>query len=84
MARNYPRFLFSNPKNTKSEGPFCVHLLSPKVICKVSYDVNQDIGSLTLEPLEFFDSCSDHTADKVLLDMKEWLFSQILTRQIKI
>ena len=32
MARNYPRFLFSNPSNTKTPGPFIVHLLYPKFV----------------------------------------------------
>lgn len=35
MARNYPRFIYSNPTNTKSEGPFIVHLLEPRLIFKV-------------------------------------------------
>jgi hypothetical protein len=36
MARQYPRFLFSNPKNTKSEGPFIVHTLHPRIIMRVT------------------------------------------------
>jgi hypothetical protein len=32
MARQYPRFLFSNPQNTKSKGPFVVHTLDPVMI----------------------------------------------------
>jgi hypothetical protein len=35
MARNYPRFLYSNPQNTKSEGPFIVHTIFPRSIFKV-------------------------------------------------
>lgn len=35
MARLYPRFLFSDPQNTKSKGPFVVHTLDPKFIVKV-------------------------------------------------
>jgi hypothetical protein len=35
MARNYPRFLYSNPENTKSKGPFIVHTLEPRVILKI-------------------------------------------------
>ena len=34
-TRPYPRFLFSNPKNVKSDGAFVVHLLHPRAIFKV-------------------------------------------------
>lgn len=36
MARQYPRFLFSNPSNSKSKGPFIVHTLNPVMIIQVS------------------------------------------------
>ncbi len=85
MARNYPRFLFSNPQDTKSKGPFVVHLLFPKCICKVHYEVSGDhVGSLTIEPLEFFDEHTDEESEELFSRMKEWLFSQILGRKIKI
>lgn len=35
MGREYPRFLFSNPKNTKSKGPFVVHTLEPRFIARI-------------------------------------------------
>ena len=35
MPRLYPRFIFSNPADTKSEGPFLVHLLEPRFVAKV-------------------------------------------------
>ena len=35
MARAYPRFLFSDPQNTKTPGPFVIHLLEPRLIFKV-------------------------------------------------
>ena len=34
MAREYPRFLYSNPKDTKAKGPFIVHTLFPKALFK--------------------------------------------------
>ncbi len=37
MARNYPRYLFSDPQNTKSKGPFIVHLLDPRIIVKIGF-----------------------------------------------
>jgi hypothetical protein len=36
MARLYPRFIFSDPQNTKSPGPFIVHLLDPVVVFKLT------------------------------------------------
>lgn len=35
MSRLHPRFLFSNPSNTKSPGPFIVQLLEPCFICRL-------------------------------------------------
>lgn len=34
MARKYPKFLWSNPTNTKSEGPFIIHTQKPRFIAK--------------------------------------------------
>ena len=34
MARNYPRFLFSNPQHTVSTGPFIVHCIKPRMLLK--------------------------------------------------
>src|ERR1700744_995911 len=38
MARKYPRFLLSNPNNTKSDGPFIIHTLEPQFIVKPQFD----------------------------------------------
>lgn len=35
MPRSFPKFLYSNPLNTKSGGPFIVHTMQPKGIYKV-------------------------------------------------
>ena len=58
MAREYPRFIFSNPKNTKSEGPFLVHTLDPYIIFKVhrknkAYHLQREFHS---QPERFFES----------------------------
>ena len=50
MARKYPRFLYSNPGNTKSEGPFIVHLLEPRFVAV--YGTKEDNGSWNVYPLE--------------------------------
>lgn len=36
MKRGYPRFLFSDPKNVATPGPFIVHTMEPKFIVKVT------------------------------------------------
>ena len=35
MARRYPKFLFSDPQNGKTPGPFVIHLLEPRLVFKV-------------------------------------------------
>ena len=66
MARGYPKFLFSNPENVKTPGPFIVHLLKPRMICRLVDNRVEDIRLLKnyskgingwcLEFLECFDS----------------------------
>ena len=58
MAREYPRFIFSNPKNTKSEGPFLIHTIDPYIIFKVhrknkAYDLHRESHA---HPARFFES----------------------------
>lgn len=43
MSRGYPRFLFSNPTNVKSEGPFIIHTLEPQFIVKPEFDEKRNI-----------------------------------------
>jgi len=35
MARNYPRFIYSSPAKTISQGPFVIHCLEPRFIAKI-------------------------------------------------
>lgn len=35
MARKYPKFLWSDPNNTKSQGPFIIHTQHPRFLVKV-------------------------------------------------
>ena len=79
MARAYPRFLFSNPKNTKSKGPFIIHTLPPQVICKVIPLKNRDF---TLDYLDCFDSAYNGEISEVMNAMKGWLFNQLDTAEI--
>lgn len=43
MSRGFPRFLFSNPTNVKSEGPFIIHTLEPQFIAKPEFDEKRNI-----------------------------------------
>lgn len=85
MAREYPRFLYSNPKDTKSEGPFVVHLLFPKIIYRVYFKKNEDEILLSaLDPLDFFDSCSDKEAEDVFNAAVVWIRTMIKLGRIEI
>lgn len=49
MARYFPRFLYSNPQNSKSTGPFIVHLLEPRIVFKVVFDQQEVINGINGE-----------------------------------
>lgn len=91
MARNYPRFLFSNPKNTKTPGPFIVHLLEPRLVFKVitSQPTGDFVGGKVDIPprrnLICLDTVYDtNQADKIIEQGEKWLESQIKMGQIRI
>jgi hypothetical protein len=73
MARSYPRFLFSNPKNTKTKGPFIVHLLYPKMICGVYNTKTYGINCFVIEQFE------GTLAERIpaLSDMRLWMEKQL-------
>ena len=77
MSRGYPRFLFSNPQNTKEPGPFVVHLLFPKCICKV-YDFDKVQKTFSIKEIRFFDECNGEEKENLLHHMRNWLFHQLL------
>jgi hypothetical protein len=78
MAREYPRFLFSDPQNTKSLGPFIVHNLHPRAIFKVITMGREPAVYL----IELFDQCSQDTERSLSVDAVRWLRAQIEERQI--
>jgi hypothetical protein len=43
MARKYPKFLWSNPSNTKSSGPFIVHTQHPRFIVQPKFDEQRNL-----------------------------------------
>jgi hypothetical protein len=75
MAREYPRFLFSDPKNTKSKGPFLIHLLEPRILFKV-------VDRNTVVSLDYI--LDTNEAEKIKADAVKWLNSQILSGEISL
>ncbi|MGY4539424.1 hypothetical protein ACVW0P_003858 [Mucilaginibacter sp. UYNi724] len=43
MARKYPKFLWSNPSNAKSSGPFIVHTQHPRFIVQPKFDEKRNL-----------------------------------------
>lgn len=82
MARKFPRFLFSNPKNTKSEGPFIIHTMEPRFIAKV--DIIERPHLFDIELLESWDFGDVPNEDELLRDADYWLQIQIKTGAIKL
>jgi hypothetical protein len=74
MARGYPRFIFADTKNTKSDGPFVIHLLEPRLI----YKVEKTALEWTLQPLDKAPS-PDNSKEYQLIfkDALTWLHYQI-------
>lgn len=79
MARQYPRFLFSNPTNTKSEGPFLIHCIYPKCVMKIldfGTQLNLQFIEFWEEPLQKDDTGLKETVQrKMLNEAKQWLIS---------
>lgn len=48
MARKYPKFLWSNPTNAKSEGPFIVHTQEPRFLAKPHFDERRNFHSISV------------------------------------
>lgn len=85
MSRGYPRFLFSNPKNSKSEGPFIVHTLYPRMI----FTVSRDINNLQLTLVDQWDEAPEPFSDNFIKASNEiqryateWLVRQIMNKSI--
>lgn len=80
MARGYPRFLFSDPQNVTTPGPFVVHTLYPRFIATIY---------LSTEPREYLIECWDDINTSQELDsavdrMRSWITAQINSGEIKL
>lgn len=81
MARQFPRFLYSNPQNTKSEGPFIVHLLPPRKLYRVEWLFVADDANLH-EIKEWGDRCTEDESRKVLKDLIKWFNQKLKSKEI--
>ena len=69
MARLYPRFIYSDPQDTKSKGPFIIHTLFPQLIAKVTY---ADDGYHYVDVLDIFTPADKEKIDQVVYSMHDW------------
>ena len=86
MAREFPEFLFSDPKNTKSEGPFIVHTIFPKKIFKVTWLKNQREGenNFCLYDLKkASDDCTEKESADTIRAAERWILNQLKSGSIK-
>jgi hypothetical protein len=89
MAREYPRFLFSNPQNTKSKGPFIVHTINPVCIMKVEFTSKKTFRIEFLEMISFENHFKPplipaNPVQEVMKDCYNWLQAQIKSGNISI
>lgn len=88
MSRQFPRFLFSNPKNTKSKGPFIVHTLEPRIIIRVAKVPNYDPGPMTHNGKYILFFLEDYKITKKLREttdaMFDWIDAQVKAGEIEI
>lgn len=71
MARKYPKFLWSNPTNAKSDGPFIVHTQEPRFLAKPHFDEQRNLNSITI--LEMWDNTYGHF-DPEVQEIEEEIF----------
>lgn len=80
MARNYPRFIFSHPFDTKSKERFIVHTLHPQMIAKVVY---LEDGGHQIEPLESFVETTEEQRSQIAYRMYDW-YTNIRMQEAKL
>lgn len=80
MARQTPRFLYSNPQNSKSKGPFIIHTIEPRLIAKIVYGCKED--PIAFRVLDNIDGCDPEHLQAVLKHANEWLIAQLKIKSI--
>ena len=70
MGRKYPRFLYCDAINTKSEGPFIIHTLSPKFICQPEFDKKRRLISVQI--VDNWDSATFSERYTIQEEISKW------------
>lgn len=93
--RDYPRFLFSNPQNTKNKGPYIVHTIFPRLIIRIYQPVDfvpstnhaaiSGTSGYDIEAVGILDTGGIPNDDiiAVLNAADKWLLSQIKSGAIR-
>ena len=71
MARKQPKFLWSNPTNAKSDGPFIVHTQEPRFLAKPHFDEQRNFHSISI--LEMWSETYDQF-DLAVQQVKQEIF----------
>ena len=76
--RSYPRFLFSDPQNVKSPGPFIIHTIEPRMIFKIIVGNN----AYNVEMIDDWSIHAGKNIEKLRSEALDWLLSQIISNEI--
>ena len=80
MARGYPRFLFSNPQNVKTPGPFLIHCLQPRLIFQVVKNHKNVVRCIPLDKYE--DGPIEEIESSLINDAEKWLRMNVANGEI--
>jgi len=80
MAKQYPRFIFSHPFDTKSKERFIVHTQHPQMIAKVTYLPD---GGHQVDPVDTFVPVDKETINNVVYRMYDW-YTHIRMQEAKL
>lgn len=82
MAREYPRFLFCNPTNTKSKGPFIIHTIFPVKMYVLVFVPSMKQPFLR-EVAGWGDTGNAVEEHNIFLEANTWLRGQLLSGAIQ-
>ena len=80
MPRSYPQYLYSNPQNTKSKGPFIVHTIPPRFIVQVT----KFNGSCNYDKITWWDEEPEgEIITRIVKNVESWFDAQVKSGEIK-
>ncbi|WP_256009465.1 hypothetical protein [Desertivirga xinjiangensis] len=73
MARKFPKFLWTNPDNSKSEGPFLIHSQEPRFIAKPKFTEQRFMHEVSIIEM-WDDSCGpfDPQVEEIKEEIIKW------------